>query len=97
WGPAFVVVMLIVCATLSNLLMARMAAREREMAIRVALGAGRFRLVRQMLTEGVVLSGLGAALGLAIAIGATRVLSHVDALSIPLLDRVEVDAGALVF
>ena len=91
------VVMLIVCANLSNLLMARMAAREREMAIRVALGAGRYRLVRQMLTESVVLSGLGAALGLAIAIGATRVLSHVDALSIPLLDRVEVDAGALVF
>ena len=91
------VVMLIVCANLSNLLMARMAAREREMAIRVALGAGRFRLVRQMLTESIVLSGLGAMLGLALAVGVTRMLSRIDALSIPLLDRVQVDGRALAF
>ena len=59
------VVMLIVCANLSNLLLARTAARQKEMAIRTALGAGRGRLIAQMLTEGIVLSCSGAVLGIA--------------------------------
>lgn len=88
-------VMLIVCANLSNLLLARMAARRKEIAIRTALGAGRGRLVRQMLTEGVALSSCGAALGVLLAVAGTRALSHLDAVSIPLLQNVHVDGAAL--
>ena len=91
------VVMLIVCANLSNLLLARTAARQREMAIRTALGAGRKRLVRQLLTESVLLTGCGAVLGLAFAIAGTRALAHLDAFSIPLLSSVHIDASALAF
>ncbi len=91
------VLMLIVCANISNLLMARSAARQKEMAIRAALGAGRGRLIRQMLTESIVLSGCGALLGIALAGAATRVLRSLDALSIPLLGTVQLDFGALGF
>jgi predicted permease len=90
-------VMLIVCANLSNLLLARMAARQKEIAIRMALGAGRKRLLGQMLTEGLVLSSGGAVLGLAFAIAGTRLLTQLDSVSIPLLRDVRVDATALVF
>ncbi|HKX28895.1 MAG TPA: ABC transporter permease, partial [Blastocatellia bacterium] len=90
-------VMLIVCANLSNLLLARMAAREKEIAIRTALGAGRGRLIRQMLTESVVLSCGGAVLGLLLAVGGTRLLARLDTVRIPLLEQVQVDLGALGF
>ncbi len=68
-------VMLIVCANLSNLLLARTAARQKEIAIRMALGAGRKRLLGQMLTEGLVLSSGGALLGLVLAVAGTRLLT----------------------
>jgi predicted permease len=90
-------VMLIVCANLSNLLLARTAARQKEIAIRMALGAARRRLLGQMLTEGLVLSSGGAVLGLALAVGGTRLLTQLDAVSIPLLRDVRTDATALVF
>jgi predicted permease len=88
------VVMLIVCANLSNLLLARTAARQKEIAIRTALGAGQWRLVRQMLTEGVALSCAGALLGMILAVGGTRALAHLDAINIPLLQNVHIDGAA---
>jgi predicted permease len=91
------VVMLIVCANLSNLLLARTASRHKEMAIRSALGAGRRRLMVQMLTEGVVLSFSGAALGFVLAIAGTRLLAQFEAVSIPLLATVQTDTPVLVF
>jgi predicted permease len=94
---AVAVVMLIVCANLSNLLLARTATRQKEMGIRAALGAGRQRLIRQLLTESVVLSCCGAALGLLLAISGTRLLSHLDTLNIPMLESVRIDTGELVF
>jgi ABC-type antimicrobial peptide transport system permease subunit len=91
------VVMLIVCANLSNLLLARTATRQKEMAIRAALGAGRGRLIRQMLTESMVLSCCGAALGMTLALVGTRVVAHLDSFSIPLLESVRTDGYALGF
>ena len=96
-GCAVGVVMLIVCANLSNLLLARAASRQKEIAIRSALGATKARLVRQMLTESVVLSCCGAVLGLFLAILGTRSLSHLSGFAIPLLGSVHVDSAALAF
>jgi predicted permease len=91
------VVMLIVCANLSHLQMARMGTRQKEMAIRAALGAGRFRLLRQVLTESVTLSCCGAALGLLLAVVGTRELAHLNTFNLPLLESVRVDRTTLVF
>jgi predicted permease len=91
------VVMLIVCANLSNLQLARMGTRQKEMAVRAALGAGRQRLVRQMLTESVAISCCGAALGLILAVAGTRALAHLNAFRIPLLSSVHVDGRGLGF
>jgi predicted permease len=91
------VVMLIVCANLSNLQLARLGTRQKEMAMRAALGAGRVRLLRQMLTESVALSCCGAALGLILAVVGTRAIAHLNAFNIPLLASVRLDAGALGF
>jgi predicted permease len=94
---AVAAVLLIGCTNLSNLLLARAASRRKEMAIRSALGAGRARLVRQMLTESFILSGCGAALGLVLAWVAVRYLGTMRALDIPLLRTVRIDGTALLF
>jgi len=91
------VVMLIVCANLSNLLLARGAGRKKEIAIRTAMGAGRGRLIGQMLTESLVLSCCGAALGLVLAFVGTRALAHLTSVSIPLLSDVRIDGSVLGF
>jgi len=96
-GVAVGVVMLIVCANLSNLLLARAAGRRKEIAVRTALGAGRWRLIQQMLTESMVLSFCGAALGLALAYAATRAFAAMPNLSIPLMRYIAVDRTALLF
>ncbi len=91
------VVMLIVCANLSNLQLARLGTRQKEMALRAALGAGRSRLLRQMLTESVALSCCGAVLGVVLAVAGTRELAHLHAFNLPLLESVRIDSSALVF
>jgi predicted permease len=91
------VVMLIVCANLSNLLLARGTTRQKEIAIRATLGAGKMRLIRQMLTESLILSFCGAVVGLVLAFVGTRVLAHLTSISIPLLGEVHIDGTVLLF
>jgi predicted permease len=91
------VVMLIVCANLSNLQLARLGGRQKEMAMRAALGAGRSRLLRQMLTESVALSCCGAVLGLGMAEAGTSGLAHLRSFNLPLLESVRIDGSALLF
>lgn len=88
-------ILLIVCVNLSNLLLARAAARSKEFAMRTALGAGRARLVRQLLTESLVLSLAGAVLGLGIAYAVVGYLAHQGSIALPLLNTVRVDGTAL--
>ena len=91
------VVMLIVCTNLSNLLLARTATRQKEIAIRTALGAGRWRLIRQMLTEGLTLSICGALAGIVLAAAGTHIVARLEALSIPLLVNVRTDGTVVAF
>jgi predicted permease len=91
------VILLIVCVNLCNLLLARAAARSKEFALRSALGAGRMRLLRQLLTEAAVLAGGGAALGLGIAYATTAWLANHGSIALPLLSSVHVDRTALAW
>ncbi|MCW5981228.1 MAG: ABC transporter permease [Bryobacteraceae bacterium] len=91
------VVLLIVCVNLSNLMLSRAAARNKEFAMRAALGAGRARLLRQLVTESLVLSGAGAMGGLALAFAVTAWLGRQGSIALPLLSSVSVDRAALAW
>lgn len=94
---AVLLLMLIACANVTHLSLARAAARSQEFAVRTALGAGRLRLVRQLLTESMLLGLMAGAVGIAIAIAGTRALIRLDPGIIPHLDATRVNGIVLVF
>jgi len=94
---AVIVVLLIACSNVANILLAKGAARRRELAIRTALGGGRARLVRQMMTEALLLAGLGGGLGMAFAVATVRVFLSLGAATLPRLEETVVDVRVMVF
>jgi predicted permease len=90
-------ILLIACVNLSNLLLARAASRSKEFAMRGALGASRFRIVRQLLTESLILSLSGAVLGLGLAYILVSWFAHQGAIALPLLSTLHIDGAALAW
>jgi putative ABC transport system permease protein len=94
---AVVFVLLISCVNVANLLLARAEGRQREIAIRSAIGAGVGRLVRQFITEGILLASAGAALGLLVAYAGLRLITRSTATGLPRLAEITIDGRILLF
>ena len=91
------VVMLMACTNVANLLLVRAAGRQQELAVRAALGAGRWRIARELLLESVTLGLLGGVAGVAVAYGGLRLLTAVGPEELPRLSEVSFDGGSAVF
>jgi len=94
---AVALVLLIVCVNISNLLLARAIARQKEMAVRMALGAGRGRVLSQLLTEGVLLASLGGLAGLAVAFGGVKLLRAIAPADVPHIAEAHIGGAVLAF
>jgi HAMP domain-containing protein len=90
-------VLLIACGNAANLLLARAASRMRELGVRVALGAGRMRIIRQLLTESLLIGVAGGAIGIGLAYVFLRILPHLDPGNIPRLNESSLDLRVLLF
>ena len=102
--PALLVLMgavafllLIVCANMANLLLARLSSRRREIAVRTALGAGRWEVARPILAESLLLSAGGGVLGLVAAVSGLRLLAALPEARLPRMEQIQLDAGVLLF
>jgi putative ABC transport system permease protein len=96
-GAAVALLLLIACANVANLMLAQGASRRREMAVRTALGADRFRLARQLLVEGLILAVASGAAGIALAAWGTRALARVAADYVPRAADIHLDLSVLAF
>jgi ABC-type antimicrobial peptide transport system permease subunit len=94
---AVIFVPLIACVNIANLLLGRSLARQKELAVRAALGSGRMRLIRQLLTEGFMLSFAGASIGVLLALGAVHYFRILNPIQMPPGNPVSVDIHVLGF